>query len=306
MCFTSLITMLLGCDYCYDEKQRETLFIKWNDEIRIARETVVERTKTERSIERSIDTACHFDEVNIARLVMEYLLKKSGASIVEIEGEEIWEHEAFIDFINTYKDDTLSHIPVRVSFTFHSSGYRTSLLTSLVKAMLSSAQNQSSLTFSLGEIRNWSSRTGICTDFLASEMLKATPASRAVFGALTTLDGLSDCGKLLFEAVQAGLAPNLTNLCCNEWRDGFTLIDEETDFQCLLKTIKSESCAFRKIEFELTCWNLERASLLIDSLRSPNCKLEEIYTNHTNIFKTHLNVDKMCLELSRLFGVPAE
>jgi hypothetical protein len=168
------------CRSCYDEKQRETWFIEWNDKIRQARETEVERTKTE----HSIDTACHFDEVNIARLVMEYLLEKSGASIVEIGDKENDRqyHEAFIVFINTYKVDTLSHIPVQVTFRFITDDVETFHVTRLVKAMLSYAQNQCSVTFSLREIDFYYCGAEICTDFLASEMLKATPASRAVFG----------------------------------------------------------------------------------------------------------------------------
>jgi hypothetical protein len=87
----------------------------------------------------------------------------------------------------------------------------------------------------------------------------------------------------------------------------FDLLDEEADFQCLIKTIKSEFCAFKELRFHLTFWNAARASLLIDALRSPSCKLEGIQINiESDVFSSYKkwedvwNVDVVCLELSRL------
>jgi hypothetical protein len=305
-----------GCDDCYNEKERNTWFIEWNDLIRQTRETVVERTKTNRILEHCIYTACNFDEVNIARLVMEYFSEKIGDPIVSIDskgwGAPRQQHEAFIDFINTYRDDTLSHIPVQV--TYHLDGYKSYTLpfhvTSLVNAMLSSAQHQSYVTFSLNGISAVRSVFEICTDFLASEMLKATPASRAVFGSLNCLNGLHTCGKRFFEAVQAGLAPNLTCLTGQEY--GYALIDEDADFPCLIETIKSEFCAFKELELPTNIsWNAEKASLLINALRSPNCKLEMLSDKFSLFEKSkdeydEINVNEACLQLSRKFGVPAE
>jgi hypothetical protein len=129
---------------------------------------------------------------------------------------------------------------------------------------------------------------------------------------LNCLDGLHNCGKRFFEAVQAGLAPNLT--CLTGQEDvGYELIDEDADFPCLIETIKSEFCAFKELELPSISWDAEKASLLIDALRSPNCKLEKLKDKFVNsLFENSqddygkVNVDEACLELSRQFGVPAE